>query len=108
MLARQEAFMKGLGYVAAGAAFGIALVVACESDKSPTSGGASGGGRVSAGSSSHAAPSDCAAWQVAYLEATPVGGVSAPADLPAGWEPFIVYGGGVPGASNIYVRRCKP
>lgn len=83
--------MRAMGLLLAGAAFGIALVVAC--------------GGVS---KSQASPQDCAAWQVAYISnQTFASGVATPLTLPAGWEPFMAYGASTSG-SDIYARRCKP
>lgn len=83
--------MRAMGLLLAGAAFGVALVVAC--------GGAS---------KSQAAPQDCVAWQVAYFDNQQFpSGASAPYTLPAGWEPFVAYGASTSG-SSIYARRCKP
>ncbi len=93
--------MKPLVLVAAGAAGGIALVIACGQ-----------GGPGSTGvSSARASPNDCTTWEYANTpsglptESVPLAGDNLTITatiLPSGWEPFGVAG------TAPFLRRCKP
>jgi hypothetical protein len=104
------ASMKNLILVLAGAVGGVAFLLTCSSS----------GHRTTAGRDATAAPSDCAAWQIAELvrfnvnfpdetagrlprapDADVFGGPVAVWDLPAGWEPIAL-------SSTVVARRCKP
>jgi hypothetical protein len=107
--------MKKWGHVFCGLLAGIAFVVACEN------GGVMGGpdGGVRAGSEAHAAPDDCATWQVLVIETDQekllaagtvptldgTGYAGVIWEPPAGWEPF---GATRLSGENLYFRRCKP
>lgn len=76
----------------AGIAAGIAFIIAC--------------GNMNAGTDASASPTDCATWQVQYVQ-VPVGSGASFGTLPAGWEPFSVVGSGS-GDFNGWARRCAP
>jgi hypothetical protein len=94
--------MKSLMLVVSGVVAGVVLVIACSGGKG-------------AGNSAHAAPSDCASWEVASFaigsSAFPTGPsvpvnsdiVATVSEIPAGWEPFAILGS----PTFLYARRCK-